>query len=239
MSQRDGNWDIYWVPAKGGKPMRLTDDLAQDGLPVWSPGGQYIAFVSDRGGQWAIWLMKPDGSDEQQLFILEGPLQGSLPGHSWLDENISWIPDSTGQAVTFRAEGTLCSITLLKPELVKAGESEPAARFRWQVDRPLAADEYYVVFLGGMVDGKPHLKGSFKDAVTDEQGPWPLDVLETLTPFIEIEEVREPTYETTAPTVDDGLLHWEIQVRKTGRKDLAPSPMDMVLCKADSELTLE
>ncbi len=107
------------------------------------------------------------------------------------------------------------------------------------MDRPLAADEYYVLFLGGMVDGKPHLKGSFKDAVTEERGPWPLEILETLTPFIEIEEVQEQAYETAVPVVDNGLLHWEIQVRKTGRKDLAPSPMDIVLCKADSEFAFQ
>jgi WD40 repeat protein len=35
--------------------------------PVWSPDGKRIAFFSDRGGNFDIWLMNADGSDMQQL----------------------------------------------------------------------------------------------------------------------------------------------------------------------------
>ena len=252
MSQRDGNWDIYWVPAKGGKPMRLTDDPADDGLPAWSPGGQYVTFVSNRGGRWALWLMKSNGASQQMLFALEGPLQSDLPGQSWLDERLSWV--SSGAEVEEMASdsdgvssvppilgvpGKPCRVTLLRPEVAQNDGKAAVARFRWQVSRPLAVDEYYVLFLGGLIDGKPHVKGSFKDAITDERGPWPLDVLETLIPFMELEPLREPVYETTVPSVEKGQLHWEIQVRKTGRQGLAPSPVDAVVCQADAAFVSE
>lgn len=252
MSQRDGNWDIYWVPAKGGKPMRLTSDPADDGLPAWSPGGQYVAFVSNRGGQWAVWLMKSNGVQQQMLFALDGPLQSDLPGQSWLDERLSWVSsggeveelnaDANGDSSAppiLGAPGKPCRVTLLKPEVVRGDGQAAAARFRWQMSRPLAVDEYYVLFLGGLIDGKPHVKGSFKDHITGERGPWPLDVLETLIPFMELEALREPVYEIAVPSVDKGQLHWEVQVRKTGRAGLAPAPVDAVLCKADAAFELE
>jgi len=82
----------------GGSIQRLTSDPANDGLPVWSPDGRSIAFASDRGGVWAIWIMNADGANQRQLFVLEGPLDGHVrqeqdfASRGWTDENISWIP---------------------------------------------------------------------------------------------------------------------------------------------------
>jgi dipeptidyl aminopeptidase/acylaminoacyl peptidase len=43
---------IYLVPSDGrAAPRRLTHGLKQDRSPVWSPDGQRLAFVSDRGEQ--------------------------------------------------------------------------------------------------------------------------------------------------------------------------------------------
>ncbi|HKE60720.1 MAG TPA: hypothetical protein VKB46_28630 [Pyrinomonadaceae bacterium] len=46
---------------------RLTDDAAQDIVPRWSPDGQWIAFLSDRGGKYEIWKMRPDGTGITQM----------------------------------------------------------------------------------------------------------------------------------------------------------------------------
>ena len=110
--------------------------------------------------------------------------------------------------------------------------------FQWETDRALAADEYYVVFVGGLLDGEPHLKGSFWDPVLENCGPWSLEILETMAPLLELVDLRKPVFETTFPTPDDGILHWEVQVRRTGRAILPPSPIDPVVCKSDSQITL-
>ena len=85
MSDHDGNWEVYVVTVPWSHVRRLTINEARDGLPTWSPDGQYIAFVSDREGVWALYLMKPDGSEQTKVF----DLGRELP--DWLDQGISWV----------------------------------------------------------------------------------------------------------------------------------------------------
>jgi tetratricopeptide (TPR) repeat protein len=98
MSRRDGNWEIYVMDLGDSTIKRLTNNGANDGLPIWSPDGRTIAFASDRDGEWAIWAMKPDGSKQQMLFPLGGSLHGyvqDVPLHErggWEEERLSWAP---------------------------------------------------------------------------------------------------------------------------------------------------
>src|SRR6185437_16793987 len=50
-----GSADIWLVDARGGDPLRLTDDPADDRGPTWFPDGTAIAFASDRGGHPGVW----------------------------------------------------------------------------------------------------------------------------------------------------------------------------------------
>jgi hypothetical protein len=83
--QRDGNWEIYKANNVGQGITRLTNDPGIDGLPTWSPDGKHIAFLSTRDGQWAMWVMNADGSNQRKLFDLPGPM-----GPDWPEERISW-----------------------------------------------------------------------------------------------------------------------------------------------------
>jgi len=47
--------DIWTIPAGGGEPVEVTNDPAMDWNPVWSPDGNYLYFVSDRGGSMNLW----------------------------------------------------------------------------------------------------------------------------------------------------------------------------------------
>jgi TolB protein len=58
----DGRYELYRVPAEGGREERLTFSGGYDDGPEYSPDGQWIYFNSNRGGRWNIWRMPPDGA---------------------------------------------------------------------------------------------------------------------------------------------------------------------------------
>jgi Tol biopolymer transport system component len=69
--------------------------------PAWSPDGRFIAFTSDRAGNFAIYTMfSDDGSNVKQITY-----------DDWADADPSWSPDGTQIAYTAnlrRIAGTLC-----------------------------------------------------------------------------------------------------------------------------------
>jgi Tol biopolymer transport system component len=65
--QRNGEFDVYKIPAAGGKEIRLTDAVGLDDGPEYTPDGKYIYFNSVRSGNMQIWRMKPDGSGQEQV----------------------------------------------------------------------------------------------------------------------------------------------------------------------------
>ncbi len=89
MSLESGNWEVYTMPsATGGSGRNLSNSPgSQDGLATFSPDGKWVAFASDRGGAWAIWVVKPDGTGLSRLFDLP-----AAPSLDWTDEHISWGP---------------------------------------------------------------------------------------------------------------------------------------------------
>ena len=56
---------IYVMDSDGGNAMRLTTDSTHQ-EPAWSPVGEKIAYVRNKGGR-QIWIMDADGGNQQQL----------------------------------------------------------------------------------------------------------------------------------------------------------------------------
>jgi TolB protein len=56
-SDIDGNDEIYLLPADGGTAVNVTQALAEDRYPSWSPDGYRIAFQSNRDGNWEVYTL--------------------------------------------------------------------------------------------------------------------------------------------------------------------------------------
>lgn len=59
--------DLYLVPSAGGTAVPLTINDAQDMMPVWSHDGKYIAFASDRYGNFDVFVMPAAGGTPVRL----------------------------------------------------------------------------------------------------------------------------------------------------------------------------
>ena len=67
VGERNGDFDIYAIPAAGGEEKQLTTAKGLDDGPEYSPDGKYICFNSERTGHMQIWRMRADGSEQEQI----------------------------------------------------------------------------------------------------------------------------------------------------------------------------
>ncbi|HET6401260.1 MAG TPA: S41 family peptidase [Candidatus Kapabacteria bacterium] len=59
--------DIYTVPSTGGHATDIVTHIAYDFSPVWSPDGKWIAYASDRNGNFDVFLVPSTGGYSKQL----------------------------------------------------------------------------------------------------------------------------------------------------------------------------
>jgi Tol biopolymer transport system component/DNA-binding winged helix-turn-helix (wHTH) protein len=142
-----------WIIPPSFVQRALTRITFDEGLQIgatWSPDGRYIAYSSDRGGKFDIWVQQVSGGDPVQ--ITKGP------GQNWQPD---WSPD--GKYIAYRSEEGNGGLYIV-PALGGAGLQRKIASFgyypRWSPDSSQllfrthftqsgSGDRFYLVDLAG------------------------------------------------------------------------------------------
>jgi serine/threonine protein kinase/WD40 repeat protein len=96
--------DLLLIRSDGSGLRQLTNDLARDRNPCWSPDGQRILFSSNRSGKYEAWTIHPDGSGLNQVT--------HLPDHPVIYP--FWSPDGSQIGFTYASRGTAL-LDILQP----------------------------------------------------------------------------------------------------------------------------
>ena len=67
---------IWLIPTAGGEPKQLTNGEGSDTRPRWSPDGDSIAFISNRGGESQVWIIPVNGGEARRVTSLSTEADG-------------------------------------------------------------------------------------------------------------------------------------------------------------------
>jgi eukaryotic-like serine/threonine-protein kinase len=142
--------DIWTIPAGGGPPVPVTQDLPLDWNPIWSADGRFLYFASDRGGSMNLWRV---AIDEKTGQTSGAPQAFTTPSLSSGQLTIS----RDGRKIAYLALNELASIekVVFDPTTGKTGPAAPLLRQSGSLFSPdVSPDGAAIVFrtVGGRED---------------------------------------------------------------------------------------
>ncbi|MES1258745.1 MAG: biopolymer transporter Tol, partial [Acidobacteriota bacterium] len=107
--------DIWVASEDGTGAQRLTDNRARDVYPRFSPDGKWLAFSSNRDGNYDVYVVAAEGGKPKQL-----------TWHTANDTVVGWTPD--GKSVMFtsvRGKGAFPTVATLWEVPLEGGMEQP------------------------------------------------------------------------------------------------------------------
>jgi Tol biopolymer transport system component len=154
LSDSGGHSNLWVLSTQSGDLRQITfeeDAAVSVGVPIWSPDGRSIAFVSSKnrtGLDFGVWLVNPDGSNLRSL---------AMPGLG-----MAWSPDGTSLYYADLRAGALKKVdaaggvpVTVRPEPARNVIGRSGETLYYMVERPL-------------VDGRPEFEIR---AAAPEDGP--------------------------------------------------------------------
>jgi len=147
--------DIFTVPAEKGNIRNLT---ATPGIrereAVWSPDGKNVAYLSDRTGEYEIWIRSGDGKGEEKQLTT---------GSKTYKMQLDWSPDSKHLAVSDAAmnlwivdadSGQMKKVDQATNDEIRSWNWSPQGG--WLTYAKNEENNFSSIFLYHVADGKTH-----------------------------------------------------------------------------------
>jgi tricorn protease len=119
--------EVFTVPAKAGEIRNLTNSSgARELWPVWSPDGRWIAYASDRSGEYELYIRAQDGTGDERKLTSLGP---------GFRSQLTWSPDS--KKIAFSEISLALSyvdVASGQVTVVDRADTEPITGFDWSPD---------------------------------------------------------------------------------------------------------
>ncbi|MDE0040479.1 MAG: hypothetical protein OXT74_00435 [Candidatus Poribacteria bacterium] len=136
----------------GARTRNLTEHIAWDTFPSWSPSGIRIAFSSKRDGNWEIYIMDTEGGNLR-----------NLTNHHALDRAPCWSP--SGERIAFestRHEGAGAGISAADVYVMGVNGENPK-RLTVDAQSNLTPDWSRSIFAVSRRGKQPIVWGALKD----------------------------------------------------------------------------
>ncbi|MCG3160285.1 MAG: Protein TolB [Acidobacteria bacterium] len=165
----DGDGQNIWIKqVNGSHSIQVTREKWRDFSPIWSPDGERLAFVSNRGNQIGVWTIPFLGGAVELLKVLG---DSSLDIRGGPPQLVAWARD--GRSIYYEWNRDFFRLDLQSKEVVKG------ANFSDQVQTPrqfsLSPDERWLAFVdqrGGQFDiWKMKLPDGDLEQVTNDAAP--------------------------------------------------------------------